>query len=103
MRNITNKMLEIKSSFAALQNAMYVLSKSGDPVEAEWEIEEERREERRLRIILGVELPIDEDREVSNILQMLYFSYRNYSRVPYEIIMLEYYCVAYYCGRQPDW
>ena len=43
---------------------MYLLSTSGDPAEAECEIEEERR----VRIILGVELAIDEDREVSSIL-----------------------------------
>ena len=42
-----------------------------------------------------MELATDEDREASSILFMLYFSYLNYSMVPYEIIILE-----YYCGRQ---
>ena len=51
-------------------------------------MEQERNEERRLRIILGVDLATDEDREASSI---LYFSYLNYSMVPYEIIILENY------------
>ena len=63
-------------------------------------MEEERREERRLRILLGVELATDEDRELFGLWGGVCF---NYSIVPYEIIILEYYCVAYYCGRQPDW
>ena len=60
-----------------------------------------------MRIILGVELATDEDDgEVSSILFMLYFSYLNYSMVPYEIIILEYYCgrqIGEWAGHSCDW
>ena len=49
-------------------------------------MEEERREERRLRIILGVELATDE------LFGLCGGVCPNYSIVPYEIIVLQYYC-----------
>ena len=49
-------------------------------------MEGEGREERRLRIILGVELATDEDRELLACGGVCL----NYSIVPYEIIKLKY-------------
>ena len=50
-------------------------------------MEGERREEQRLRIIFGVELATDEDRELFSQCGGICF---NYSIVPYEIIKLKY-------------